>query len=272
MECKVKDITIYYEERGSGRPFFTLHGWTGDHRGLLFDFEPFFEGRDNWRRIYFDLPGMGRTLGPAWLTHQDQVLEVVLDFIDALAPGERFALAGVSYGGLLARGVVQRRSAQMLGVFLFVPVITAKHAQRNVPLHKVIVEDAGFQAALLPEDKDLQDLLVVQSVETYEKFKIAIKPAIDMADQAFLEKLSENYGFSFDVDKLAEPFPAPALILTGRQDSICGYAEAYGILENYPRATYAVLDRAGHGLGWEQPALYRALFTEWLDRVDEYSK
>ncbi len=37
----------------------------------------------------------------------------------------------------------------------------------------------------------------------------------------------------------------------------------------FPRATFAVLDRAGHGLTMEQTGLFRALVAEWLDRVEE---
>ena len=42
------------------------------------------------------------------------------------------------------------------------------------------------------------------------------------------------------------------------------------MLEHFPRATFAVLDRAGHALPHEQPGLIRALVTEWLDRVHEH--
>jgi hypothetical protein len=41
------------------------------------------------------------------------------------------------------------------------------------------------------------------------------------------------------------------------------------LLEHYPRATFAVLDRAGHGLPHEQVGLLTALMGEWLDRVRE---
>lgn len=84
--------------------------------------------------------------------------------------------------------------------------------------------------------------------------------------------LEANYAFSFDVDALPEePFPAPTLIVTGRQDSLCGYRSAWDLLDNFPRATFAVLDRAGHGLSAEQKMLFRALVGEWLDRVEEYA-
>jgi hypothetical protein len=48
-----------------------------------------------------------------------------------------------------------------------------------------------------------------------------------------------------------------------------GYADAWALLEDYPRATFAVLDRADHDLPIQQDNLYRALVANWLDRVVE---
>ena len=49
-----------------------------------------------------------------------------------------------------------------------------------------------------------------------------------------------------------------------------GYADTWRLVEHYPRATFAVLDRAGHALPHEQVTLLIALMAEWLDRVQEY--
>ena len=111
---------------------------------------------------------------------------------------------------------------------------------------------------------------VVQSPENLAHFREAIKPGATIADTACLEALEARYAFSFPVDVLPEPFPAPALIITGRQDSLCGYQDAWDLLDNFPRATFAVLERAGHGLSVEQQNLFRTLVAEWLDRVEEY--
>jgi pimeloyl-ACP methyl ester carboxylesterase len=73
------------------------------------------------------------------------------------------------------------------------------------------------------------------------------------------------------VDKLETPFPAPTLIVAGRQDSATGYRDAWEILENFPRGTFVVLDRAGHMLAIEQEDLLHPLVGEWLDRVEEYA-
>lgn len=79
---------------------------------------------------------------------------------------------------------------------------------------------------------------VVQSREYLADFRAAVKPGFAAADTAFLERLEANYAFSFDVDALLEPFPTPALIVTGRQGSLCGYRNAWDLLDNFPRATF----------------------------------
>lgn len=272
MECRVRDIPVYYETYGEGRPFLTLHGWPVDHHHMVRDFEPFFENRSGWKRIYLDLPGMGRTSGADWITNQDDMLEVVLEFIDTVIPGERFVVAGTSYGGYLARGLVYRRAAQMDGVCLFIPQIIAGAKEKALPPSITLVEDPELRKELAEDELEFYDSLVVQSRKVVEAIRELIVPAIKRADHAFVERLDrpENEPFSFDVDRLLGPFPDPTLFLLGRQDSRVGYRDAWNIIENYPRATFAVLDRAGHALGDDQEVLFRVLVNEWLDRVDEF--
>jgi pimeloyl-ACP methyl ester carboxylesterase len=270
MECQLENITIHYEMIGEGRPFILLHGYPLDHRYMVRDMEPFFEQREGWKRIYPDLPGMGKTPGADWISTQDQILEIVLDFIDQVLPGQRFVVAGASYGGYLARGVIYRRSASIDGLLLTAPVILARASKRTLPAHVTLAEDRQALAEMQPEQaKDLQGFAVALTRRLADYMKANIYPAAEIADHKFLKGLDEHWAFSFDVDNLTRPFTKPALIFTGRQDSIAGYVDTWGILENYPRGTFVVLDRAGHGLQVEQETLFRALVNEWLDRVEE---
>ena len=77
--------------------------------------------------------------------------------------------------------------------------------------------------------------------------------------------------YSLSVDPVAQ-LDAPTLIVTGRQDIMTGYADAWPLLPDYPRATYAVLDRADHDLPIQNHALYQALVDDWLTRVEEMAK
>jgi pimeloyl-ACP methyl ester carboxylesterase len=271
MKREVAGVPVYYEERGSGRPVVMLPGWSLDHTSVALVTEPLFEERPGWRRIYVDLPGTGQTPGADWIMGSDQVLQLLLKFLDEVIPEERFVVVGISYGAYLARGLVQRRGSTMDGLLLSVPVIHADGTKRTVPSRTVLVRDETFvKSAREGGHGWIEELGVVldSSVDTFVK-TFNPNPA---RDDAFLEKVRKRYAFSFDVDRLEKPFPAPALFLLGRQDHVVGYHDAWSILENYPRATLAVMDRAGHLLNGEQSGLASALITDWLNRVDEWTR
>jgi len=232
--------------------------------------EPIFEHRGGWQRIYPDLPGMGKTPGKEWITNSDQMLDIVLEFIDQVIPGQRFVLAGDSYGGYLARGIIHRRPAVVDGLLLICPLITADPARRTVPPHVTLVTDSTLMSGLEPDDREVfESLAVVQSQRIWERTRDEVIVGLSIAEEDFLTRLqAHGYPLSLDVDA-APPFEKPTLILAGRQDAIVGYRDAWGILENYPRSTFVVLDRAGHLLEREQETLFSALVSEWLDRVDE---
>ena len=265
MKCELEHITVNYETFGEGRPILMLHGWAADYRHIMHDMEPLFAHRSGWKRIYPDLPGMGKTPGADWITNGDHMLNVVLAFIDKLLPGKRFVLAGSSYGGYLARGVVYWRSSSIDGVMLIVP--RNVYANRILPPKRVLVENAAILSEL--EATGFADAVVFQSRKMVEIIKSGLVPALQIADHPFLSRLDPNVDFSYDIDKLPEPFAKPSLMLTGRQDHVTGYQNTWAYLENYPRATFAVLDRAGHLLRGEQEALFYALANEWLDRMQE---
>lgn len=267
MECTVRDADFVYEDVGSGKPLLVLHGWPLDHRHVAADMEPVFAERDGWRRIYPDLPGFGKTSAPDWLARHDEMIELIGEFIDALAPGERFVVAGTSFGGYLARGLAYRRGAEIDGLLLNVPHFAPSERKETLPEHRVLREDEEFAAALEPGEDC--DHVVMRSMEVLEDHRRSIFPAIPLHDEVFGGRV--DGGFSFDPDASPEPFPAPTLVVCGRFDGWCGYREAFRILESYPRATYAVLDCAGHALPMEQKVLFRALVSNWLDRVEEYA-
>jgi len=236
---------------------------------MVVDMEPLFAERSGWRRIYPDMPGMGKTRASDSVSCLDDVLDILCEFIDAVAPGQRFTVAGNSYGGYLGRGLVHRRPERIDGILCTVPAVIMDASKRTVPKHQFLKEDAAFKAALKPGDEDLLPFISVQGLDLLDVWRTTFAPAVALADHQFLGRLRP---LSFDVDTLPQPFPAPALILAGRYDSAVGYHDAYRILENYPRGTYAVLDRAGHSLPHEQKTVFRALVSEWLDRVEEYAR
>jgi pimeloyl-ACP methyl ester carboxylesterase len=270
MECELDNITLHYQTCGEGKPILILHGAPLDHRALFECMESVFNDRDGWLRIYPDLPGMGRTKGANWITSADQMLKVILAFIDRVIPERHFTLVGHSYAGYLARGIIYHRRQVVDGLLLLAPWIKYAQKERSVPEKVTLVEDPTLLTQLTPNEAEgFAFGAVVQNRKNWERFRREWLPGILTHDPHFFGQLLNHPAFSFDVDARSEPFVRPTLILTGKQDYISGYRDAWDILENCPRATFVVLDRAGHRLQIEQERLFNALVNEWLDRVEE---
>jgi pimeloyl-ACP methyl ester carboxylesterase len=271
MRCMVRDCDVYYEASGKGTPVISLHGSTLDIHSMIGCMEPIFENRNGWKRIYLDLPGHGKTSGRDWIKGSDDVLQVVLDFIDNIISDTPFVLTGLSYGGYIARGIVHHRPEQVEGLLLIVPRVVSNPADRALPPKRVLAKEESFLKKLDAQLREgFEEVAVVQTQSHWSRYAKEIIPGVSVADNQFLQRLQPSIdAFSFDVDELARKYERPTLILTGRQDHWVGYQDAWRILENYPRATFAVLDRAGHAVQLEQGDLFNALVNEWLDRVEE---
>ena len=272
MECILENITIHYETYGEGKPIVFLPGWGLNARLTAHQMEPCFHRREGWKRIYIDPPGHGKTPGKDWITNQDKMLEIILACIDKLTAGQNYCLVGVSLGAYLARGILLHRAKFIDGLAMIVPVIFAEDEKRSVPPYKVLIEEPLADAGLTPMEEEILEMSVIRTRKWLTELRTEPQvPDHENGDPEFLGRIRntlQNYAFSFDVDAMPEPFHRPALIIMGRQDSIAGYRDAWNILENYPRASYVVLDQMGHFME-DSAALIQVLMNEWLDRVEE---
>lgn len=266
--CQVTNATIYYEEIGVGQPIIMLHGFTPDHRLMKGCMEPIFTQREGWKRIYLDLPGMGKTKDYEHIHNTDDMLEAVVEFIQTVLPSQSFVIAGESYGGYLTRGIMQKLEDRILGVAFVCPMIVPEKQDRIVPAHTIVATDQPFLATLTKQEvDDFSTHQVVLDAYNWHRYTNEVLVGCQLADEAFLEKILQNYGFSFALKDI--PFQQPSLFLVGKQDSVVGYQDALDLLKFFPRATFSILDRAGHNLQIEQSHLFHVLVSEWLDRVEE---
>lgn len=256
MKCNIRGLQINYEVFGSGKPMLILNSNGTDMRSMIYCMEPLFNSEDEWRRIYIDQPGVGGTKAAEWIKSSDDMLDIILDFTDIVIPERGFSVAGRSYGGYLALGILKKKPELLNGMLLICPGILMGEEIRDI-------------------DKNIEDVFnidpeVEKRIE--ERIRKELAEATKETDAEFMDSLRKNLKFSFSVNEFERSFNKPVLIIAGKQDDVMGYRDAFSLLNSFPRATYCVLDKASHIPQIEQEGLFSALVKEWLYRVEEELK
>ncbi|QDK71192.1 alpha/beta fold hydrolase [Lactococcus protaetiae] len=242
MIFQVNNLKLHYEVLGKGKPLVILHGLAGNLETMEAVFEPVFNEKSGFQRLYVDLPGMGKTNAPLEFASSDAILEVLLSFVKEVV-GSPFLLAGYSYGGYLARAMAVKDAA-VNGLLLLAPVIVPEHDKRALP-----ETDWFYETQICKMAQVRYDAVSKQ------------------ANEDFLEKLDDKYALSWDVSA-AHRYSQPALILLGQQDGTVGFENQLSLILDYPRATVAILDLAGHNLQMEQREVFEELVKNWIERCE----
>lgn len=268
MRISVEGAEIDFDEVGEGTPVIMLHGFPLDRTVMKGCMEPIFSRRQGYRRIYLDLPGMGRSSPGDRVRNSDEMLEVVERFIDQLISEERYLLVGYSYGCFIGRGLVRNQADRIKGAIFLCPLIIARDDLRNLPPRDELDLPPKPFNELEDDMQIIATLSQAVNERVIERYRKEIKTCLER-QSTFIETFRrENYAYSFDVDELAEPFQSPVLFLTGRQDHMAGFQDAWDILGNYPRATFVAIDGAGHYLQADKESLFESLVNEFLDELE----
>jgi pimeloyl-ACP methyl ester carboxylesterase len=294
---------IVYEDVGEGLPLVAFHGATLDRRMSLGAFEPLFdrEGRTSipasaatgrpdggqssirYRRIYPDLPFMGESLDLPEPTSSDAILEALSAFIREVLPTGSFLLAGESYGGYMARGLLRDFGDRVAGLFLLCPSIVSRKPERDIEAPVVLRDEEGWRDGADPRDMvEFEECSVSRTAYTFERTKREILPGIALSRSRVFDQMiaADSQCFTFDNlgpagrgsdgggEAFDPRFERPACFVLGRQDASVGWRDALRLAGCYPRASFHVIDAAGHNLQVEQAGLFGAAFGGWLGEVE----
>ncbi len=262
MSLPLSLVSVEWVEFGAGRPILFVHGWRLNGAVEAADMEPAFESVDGWRRIYPDLPGMGKSEADPRISDLDGYVRALVDFTRSVAPSGGLAIAGTSAGAALARAVAHSQRDRLRGLFLRVPMLDPGRRQQ---FGSDAERDAYFDVE--PADPWLPEAFLAEAAA---KRDLLWKPARRQAAAAGVVEALRNdparYVVHLDTE---EVLTVPVLVVAGRQDRRVGTDDAVAVMHQYPRATVAVLDRASHVLPTGRRSLFDALVRDWLYRMDE---
>lgn len=253
--------------RGEGLPLIAIHGNGVDHR-LLLPLDDCLAVSGSWERIYLDLPGFGGTPPLDGEGGLPELADWLVATVRGLVGERPFALLANSLGGLLARYVVARFPGQVLGLALVAPVVDPDSSQRVLPEQSATERDDDLLRSLPTADREeFTGVAARQVADSWAAFSTSALPGIRAADPHAMERLARRYFLGEGATATAPVFEGPTLIVTGRQDHIVGYEDQFRLLAGYPRATYVVLDGAGHNVHLEQPEIVASALLDWSRRV-----
>lgn len=266
MKLKIGNNIVHYQVFGTGKPILCIHGFPEDHQVLVGCIEPNHRMLDGYRRIYVDLPGMGKSIASTDIKNADDMLDVLHTFIKTIIKNEPFLLVGLSYGGYLSLGLLQKFDLNIDGVFLICPCTVANHERRSLPLKPdAIIDDRLEPFAFSQEFTDFLSFAVIANVETWQRYQHDILSGLKVANQHFItlyrkdgyELLGEKHFNKID-------FPKPVYVITGKQDNCVGFEDSWNVLKHLPQLTFLKVDNAGHNLQIEQPLIFTDFLRAWL--------
>ncbi|MFV0394553.1 MAG: alpha/beta fold hydrolase [Coprobacillaceae bacterium] len=270
MECNIKGNTIHYEVIGTGKPILCIHGYPEDHHVMKGCLEPIFKNNDTFQRIYIDLPGMGKSIVSKTLKNADDMIDVIASFMNTIIGNKNFSIIGQSYGGYLTLGLLLHKINRINGVFLLCPCVTADNKKRILPMKTEPKNINNFIDTYKEEEYfgDFMEYAAIASEGAFNRFKKEVLPGLLTGNQSFIKQYQEEgYACSYieDIKKIA--YHRPVTILTGKQDHCVGYEEAFELTKNFSKASFILLNNAGHNLQLEQEELFISHMLNCLKQI-----
>jgi pimeloyl-ACP methyl ester carboxylesterase len=270
MEFISGDERLFYRVEGEGHPLIILHAMGTDHRSMSAWIEPVFDHIDGVQRIYIDIPAHGKSNIVNRLKSTQDMLDLILAFIDSKLSSRTFSLLGHSFGGYLAQGIMSQKLGSIKGICLLAPALHLK--ERILP--QKVVRDRDIQQidALDPDIKQaIETLMVYQNKENIESFLKEIQPGRLLANREFLQSNWREKGYFLKNKPFSDTthILQPSLIILGKQDAICGYEDHIPFINMFTNLTFSILNNAGHLIPIEKRESVQVLVRDWISTIIE---
>jgi pimeloyl-ACP methyl ester carboxylesterase len=252
--CRANGINIHYLRTGGNKPtIIALHGLAGN--GVCWSpvaraLEPHYD------IIMPDARGHGQSSAPLHgYTYQDHANDVI-ELIRTLGIKSPYLL-GHSMGGMTAAMVASRLGLAVSGVILADPTFISAERQAEVYQSQVVAE----HRQMLQSSKEA----LFKAAKSQHRFRAAaiiehlIEARLQTSLQAFDVLIPPNPEF----DELIRNIYVPTLMVLG-SEGIVSAQTARALHRINPDLQYKVIQDAGHGLPYDEPARLAAAIHAFL--------
>jgi 3-oxoadipate enol-lactonase len=259
----VGGLELALEDRGAGMPVLLVHGFPLDHRMWDAQIDALAGG---YRVMAPDLRGFGQSAGGEGPVSMEQFADDLASLLDALAPGERIVLAGLSMGGYVAFQFARKYAARLRGLVLCdtraasdtLPVAAGRRQMAD----RVRTDGpAPLVEAMLPR------LLADTSFERRPEVVASLRQMILASNRRGVAAAALGMAERPDMSGLLPEIGCPTLVVVGAHDAITPPAEMRALAAAIPQAQLVEIADAGHMSPMENPAAVTAALLEFLGRL-----
>jgi pimeloyl-ACP methyl ester carboxylesterase len=259
---RAHEITLHYEEQGSGEPLLLIPYLAADHACYAFQVPQY---ADHFRCISLDLRGTGESDKPDAAYSTEALADDLAAFMQAMGI-ERAHVSGVSLGGAVALW------------------LAAKHPERvaSLSVHSSWTRTDSFLATIVESWQVLAHALGVTEMIVRGIFPWCFTPEFYAAKPEFIDTLAafvrsrppqsvpdfvrqSNAVRGHDVLAQLYRITAPTQITFGRHDQLCStrFAEA---LKAIPKSELVVFESASHAPLYERTEEFNQTTLSFLRR------
>lgn len=195
------------------------------------------------------------------ITESASVAELASDILEAAPP--RFALAGLSMGGIVAMEVVRQAPERINRLALLDtnprPELEEVRRRREPQIDKV--HAGGLKEVMRDE---LKPNYLANGPRRQDVLDLCMEMALDLGADVF-ERQSRALQTRPDQQETLKSVTCPTLVLMGADDRLCPRDRHELMHRLIAGSTLEIIDSAGHLPTLEQPDAVTAAFKTWLE-------
>lgn len=175
---------------------------------------------------------------------------------------DRFALAGLSMGGIVAMEIIRQAPERIDRIALLDTNPLAEDDQvkaRRLP-QMTKVRNGGLDVVMRDE---MKPQYLSNTPQRSAILDLCMEMALGLGADVFLDQ-SRALMDRPDQSETLRNVDVPALVLCGRDDALCPVSRHELMAELIPEARLEIIEGAGHLPTLEQPELTNAAITGWL--------
>lgn len=193
--------------------------------------------------------------------HLAERIEDIASMVLDMAP-YRFALAGLSMGGIVALEVIRRAPDRVEKLALLDTNALAETPQRAAEREpQIVAVKSGRMAEIMREE--MKPNYLAQGPYRKQILDMVMDMANALGPDAFVRQ-SRALQKRRDQQSTLRKIKCPTLVMCGAEDTLCPPKKHEFIAEMIDGAVLHIVSDAGHLPTLEQPKITNALFRQWL--------